>query len=88
MAKTATIHTRIDGKLKDQAEKVLSVIGLKPSEAITIFYKQIALHKGIPFKIEIPNETTLKALDELSDLNQLESFDNVDELFSELDSDL
>ena len=83
MNKNATVHSRIDGNLKENAEKILSIIGIKPSEAITMFYKQIVLQRGIPFKLEIPNNTTLKALEELSNPEELESFDNVQSLFSE-----
>jgi len=37
-------------------------LGLTATEAINLFYSQVKLHKGLPFKIVIPDETTLKVL--------------------------
>lgn len=84
MSKNATIHARINGDIKGKAEKILSIIGIKPSEAITMFYKQVVLQRGIPFKVEIPNTVTLKALKEIENSDKLESFNDVEELFAEL----
>jgi DNA-damage-inducible protein J len=82
MNKNATIHARIDEEIKEKAEKILNIIGIKPSEAINLFYKQVVLQRGIPFKVEIPNSVTLEALKELENENDLESFDSVNELFT------
>lgn len=60
MSKTATIHARIEPHLKDEAEGLLHRLGLSVSQAITIFYKQVALRKGLPFDVAIPNRKTLK----------------------------
>ena len=43
MAKTANLYTRIDPELKEQAEYILNSLGLPPSTAITMFYKQVVL---------------------------------------------
>ncbi|MCK6619898.1 MAG: type II toxin-antitoxin system RelB/DinJ family antitoxin [Calditrichaceae bacterium] len=56
MAKDAVINTRIDSSLKKEAENILQNIGLKPSEAINIFYRMIVAHKGLPFELRIPDE--------------------------------
>jgi DNA-damage-inducible protein J len=33
---------------------VLKELGLMPTEAITLFYKQVTLHRGLPFAVELP----------------------------------
>ena len=63
--KTASVHARIRPKLKAQAEAVLGKLGISNSEAIEIFFSQIALRKGLPFDVRIPNKTTLKTMREL-----------------------
>lgn len=53
MAKTANLCTRIDPKLKEQAEYILNSLGLPPSRAITMFYKQVVLQQGLPFDVQL-----------------------------------
>ncbi len=89
MAKTEIIRSRIDPELKHDAEAVLSVLGLKTSEAITLFFKQLVLQRGLPFSVKIPNDVTIKALDELNeakDKKMLPKFDSIDDLMADLKS--
>ncbi|MBI1871330.1 MAG: type II toxin-antitoxin system RelB/DinJ family antitoxin [Chlamydiae bacterium] len=60
MNKTATIHARIEPHLKNEAEGLLHRLGLTVSQAITLFYKQLTLRKGLPFDVVVPNRKTLK----------------------------
>jgi len=60
MAKSAMVRARIEPRLKVRAERVLDRLGLTPTEAITVFYRQIELRNGLPFDVVIPNTTTLK----------------------------
>ena len=62
MAKTGMIRARVEPELKYQAEDVFSKLGLSPTEAITLFYMQVTLHKGLPFAVKVPNAETIKAL--------------------------
>ena len=64
MARTATIRARVEPELKQEAEAVLKSLGLNASEAITLFYRQIALRRGLPFEVKLPNATTRAALRE------------------------
>ena len=57
MAKTANLYARIEPDLKQQAEDILTSLGITASNAITLFYKQIILQKGLPFEIKLPQET-------------------------------
>ena len=54
MAKTANMYARIEPDLKSQAEAILSALGISTSNAITMFYKQIVLQKGLPFEVKLP----------------------------------
>ena len=86
MAKTATIQTRVDPKIKQNAQMILKTLNLSMSEAISMFLSQITLHKGIPFEIKIPNEVTAKTLKDAENGHELYKVDSVDKLFQELDS--
>lgn len=79
MAKTETIRARVEPGLKGDAEAVLGKLGITPTEAITLFYRQVALHKGLPFPVRIPNAETRKALREAKGGEDMERFDSVDE---------
>ena len=56
MAKSASVYARIDPVLKEQAESILSALGIPTSNAIDMFFKQIVLKKGLPFEVRLPYE--------------------------------
>jgi DNA-damage-inducible protein J len=85
MTKTAVISARIDPHLKRSAEQIFKELGLTTTQAITLFYKQVQLQHGLPFSVKLPNEETLKALEEARARQNLESFDNVEALFEDLE---
>ena len=62
MAKTETIRARVEPELKYQAEALLRELGLSATEAITLFYRQVTMHRGLPFEVKIPNADTTEAL--------------------------
>ena len=55
MAKTANLYARIEPDLKVKAEDILDELGIPASSAITMFYKQIILHRGLPFDVTLPS---------------------------------
>lgn len=55
MPKTSNVFARVEPELKEQAEMVLTKIGLPMSSAITLFLRQIVLRSGIPFPVVIPS---------------------------------
>jgi DNA-damage-inducible protein J len=75
------VNFRIDPESKASAEAVFSAIGLSAGEACRMFFKQVALRKGLPFEARIPNAETLEALRE-SENGGGERFDNVDAMFA------
>lgn len=83
--KTATAQVRLSPSIKAQAEGILSAIGLSPSSAIEMFYRQIIAFKGLPFSPKLPNIKTLKAMEELEE-RKGKSFKTIDGLFKDLES--
>lgn len=84
MNKTAVISAKMDPNLKRNAERILKKLGLTPVQAITLFYRQVELERGLPFSIRIPNENTRQALEEARRRQNLETFNTLDDLFKDL----
>lgn len=88
MAKTDTLHIRIEPTVKKRAEETLNDLGLSITEAINVFLNQVILNDGIPFEIRKPriNKETIQAIEDTKKGKNLsKTFDNVDEMFEELD---
>ena len=81
MNKTAIIHARVEPRTKKKAEGVLKKLGMSPTEAIRLFYRQICLRGGLPFPVLIPNELTKETLDKSSKGKDVTAFDSLDEMF-------
>jgi DNA-damage-inducible protein J len=79
MPKTETIRARVNSKLKANAEAVLHKLGLTASDAIRLFYRQIALRKGLPFDVKLPNAATRQAIQELEEWKDLTRYDDFDD---------
>ena len=84
MPKTAVISARIDPELKQGAEEVFKELGLTTTQAITLFYKQVELARGLPFAVRVPNDVTAEALEQARTRQGLESFNTLDDLFEDL----
>jgi DNA-damage-inducible protein J len=83
--KTAAVHSRIEPGIKKKAESVLQRLGVSPTDAIRMFYTQIALRKGLPFALELPNSATCRALDDSRKGRNLTAHRNPDALFASWD---
>lgn len=53
-AKSANLYARIEPDVKEQADSILSALGIPASNAINMFYKQIILNRGLPFEVKLP----------------------------------
>lgn len=84
MAKTETIRARVDAKLKAQAEGVLEKLGLNASEAIRLFYRQVAMQKDLPFDVKIPNAATRRAMRDVEQGRGLTRYRDTDEMFEKV----
>jgi DNA-damage-inducible protein J len=81
-----TIQVRLDKQTKNQAQKVFRMLDISTSEAIKLFLRQVALQRGIPFEIKIPNALTNRVLRESEEGIDLHSVASVDQLFEELEA--
>lgn len=62
MSKEAFIRARVETKLKTNAEYVLNVLGITPTQAITMLYSRIAREHEWPLELKIPNQRTMRAI--------------------------
>ena len=84
MAKEATVRARIEPKLKESAEEILKKLGLNATTAITIFYSQITLRRGLPFEVEIPNAMTRRTFAATDKGKGLTRCKDADDMFQKL----
>lgn len=54
--KSANILARVEPEVKEQAEEILSKLGIPASVVINMLYKQIIMTKSIPFSVALPKE--------------------------------
>lgn len=54
MADTIPVFARIDRDLKEDAEEILAELGITPTSAIRMFYRQIVMRRGLPFELRMP----------------------------------
>jgi DNA-damage-inducible protein J len=85
MTKTETVRARIEPTLKKNVEKILKKLGMSTTDAITIFFRQITLHRGLPFSVNIPNKETLETFAKTDRGEELNKYEIIDELFKRLD---
>ena len=80
---SAIARARMDDNLKSEAESILDSMGITPSEAIRMLYKQIVNRHEFPLELRTPNATTLAAFAEVdNDRDDLETFASFDELLN------
>lgn len=58
--KSANILARVEPEVKEQAEEILSKLGIPASVVINMLYKQIIMTKSIPFSVSLPKEPTMR----------------------------
>ncbi len=59
----------LDADIKAKAQEIFKQYGIGLSDAFNIFLSQAVLERGIPFEIKIPNDETIKAMQEIEDGN-------------------
>lgn len=93
--KSSNVMARVEPEIKEEAEVILSQLGISTSSAINMFYRQIILWKGLPFRPSLPtagfvplDEMTKEEFDNkmARGLNQAQNGEGVlaDEFFSSL----
>lgn len=66
ITKSANVTARIQPEIKENAEAILNKLGIPVSVFIDMTYRQVIMHDGIPFSLEIPNK--LATRDQMSEL--------------------
>ena len=59
-----TTSIKLDVEIKAKAKEIFQELGITMGEAVNIFLNQVALHKGLPFEVKIPNNETKKAIED------------------------
>ena len=77
MIKKARVEARIESSLKADVSEILKKLDISESDAIRMYYRQIAINKGIPFELKVPNKETINALNEIkkTKLREYKNFD-------------
>lgn len=94
MAKTSSIHVRVEPKIKEEAERILNNLGMTSAEAITIYLRQIILNCGIPFEIKMPqfSNEMLEAIEEANEMEKnpenYKSFESVEAFMEDLHNEI
>lgn len=89
------LHVRLDTETKDKAEKILEELGLTPSGAVNIFYRQVIARDGLPFRVmrfqnPMPDENMMTTEEINAMLKQSEkdyeagNYSTADEVFTKI----
>lgn len=82
MANSTMYQFRIDEQEKAETFEILQEMGIKPAQAVRLFFRQIRKTHALPFPIEYtPNEKTAK---NLMSTDYSKPFNSVDDLFADL----
>ena len=82
-SKTASARALIDPQVKKEAEAILKDLGLSVSKSFELYYRQIIAQRGLPFELHVPNEKTMKAI-ENSRQGKGKTFPSTQDLFDDL----
>ena len=83
MSTDTVVRARIDSDTKTRATEALQAMGLSMSAAIRLLLLRVADEKRLPFAVQVPNATTVKAIKEL-DEGKGRRFSGAEELFQDL----
>ena len=83
MSTDTVVRARIDSDTKQRATEALHDMGLSVSDAIRLLLLRVADEKRLPFAIQAPNATTVKAMKELAE-GKGKRFNSAEELFRDI----
>ena len=63
--RSSNVVARVEPEIKEKAEAILSQLGISASNGINMFYRQIILWNGLPFRPSVPASAP-KALGEMT----------------------
>lgn len=87
---TIAKNFRIDSELNNQANALLEGLGLSMSQAISMFLRQVVLHRGLPFDVKYPERSAglHEAIEEAKRLEadpKTKRYTDMDEMWADLD---
>ncbi len=85
MSSNDYVRARIDPVIKKEAAAVLAEMGLTVSDLCRMALTRVAHEKRLPFSLEIPNEETRIAFDDIDKREELHYAKDADDLFKQLD---
>jgi len=59
MTKSTNLYVRVEPDVKENAETILTQLGIPMSNAVGMFLKQVILRRGIPFDVTLPTAQPL-----------------------------
>ena len=77
---------RIDKEEKDQLKELYGDMGIDLTTAVKMFFKQSLVKNGLPFRPTRSKTTNILARTE-AEQNDLKSFDNIDDLWADLNDE-
>jgi len=79
------VHARIDTSTKEATERVLDSLGLTPTQAIRLLYRQIAIRGEFPLELKVPNKLTAEILSRADRGEGVERFSSPGEVYASWD---
>jgi len=55
--KDSVVRARVDSVLKNETEIIFSKLGITTTEAIRMFLSQVRLKRGLPFSVDVPEDS-------------------------------
>lgn len=86
MPATATVHIRVDEKVKQKATRALEAMGLSLSDAVRLLLVRVAAEQVLPFEVRVPNRQTRAAM-AAGERGEVTRASSVEEMMTELDAD-
>lgn len=65
---------RIEEATFNEAKAILASLGMNFTDAVNIFVSMVVQAKGLPFEVKIPNEQTLKAMQDVREGKNIDDF--------------
>ena len=62
---SSNVTARVEPEIKEEAEAILAQLGISASSGINMFYRQIILWRGLPFRPSLPASRPL-SLEEMT----------------------
>lgn len=83
--KSAVVNARMETELKSEVETIFRQLGMNTTQAITMFFEQVRLHRAVPFQIKLPNDETVEAMKDALAGKNMETI-SMDDLISQAKS--